>query len=204
MKRVLSILASFIFFISMILVQSCNDVCSCKQVPCPGYNNINFDEWFPYDSAQQIIYTDSLALHSDTATILGVSTRAPYDAKKGCNSANNGCSSNKYIYSNFLSFSYNSSSDWNGALIDSTYSVNVHDFSAQAKILKTTGFDSLNMPSAFYSEIKLNGKAYHNVQVITRTDTIKINEGVYKIFIQKITGLLAYQYYPSHTLLVKK
>src|SRR6478752_3965861 len=59
-KIILNIAAIATISCCIIIIQSCNSVCSCKQVPCPGYRNANFDQWFPYDSSQQITFIDSI------------------------------------------------------------------------------------------------------------------------------------------------
>ena len=204
-KIILNIAVIAPVFYCITIIQSCNSVCSCKQVPCPGYRNTNFDQWFPYDSSQQITFIDSIGKLSETITIFQISTNDPYDAKQGCATANIGCSSNKYIYASNVSFTYASTADWSGSLLDSSYAITVHEFSMNAKSLGNAGFGNLSQPSEFYNTISLNGKNFQNVQAIWMADSANIQqESVYKIFIQKNTGLLAYQYYPSKTILVKK
>jgi hypothetical protein len=204
-KIILNIAVMALVFYCIAIMQSCNSVCSCKQVPCPGYRNTNFDQWFPYDSSQQVTYIDSIGKLSGTITIFQISTNDPYDAKQGCATANIGCSSNKYIYAGNVSFTYASTADWNGSLLDSNYAITVHEFSMNAKGLGNTGFSNVNQSSEFYNNINLNGKNFQNVQAIWMADSSNIQqESVHKIFIQKNIGLLAYQYYPSKTIVLKK
>ncbi len=185
---------------------SCKDTCSCKKVPCPGYKNQMFDQWFPYKTSDQLIFKDSLG-SIDTIMINNVQFTDAYEAKKGCIGADNGCSIRKDIFSkevvnnNYsLKFSveYGSNSDWGGTVVDSGYSMQLYDFKLNAYSLKDTGF--LVWPgqsSKFYTTILFNGQTYKNVQAIWNNDTTSLKTGVYKIYIQKNSGLLAYEYYPS-------
>lgn len=204
MNQFLTCLAVFVVLCSILFLQSCKDVCSCKKVPCPGYSNANFDQWFPYDSAQQVVYADSTGAAADTALIHYASARQAYEASKGCYHSDAGCSSDKSIFSNIFNIRYYSNADWSGVIIDSIYNIDVYDFSVQAQKLDNNGLGLTSVPSAFYAAVTLNGKAYQNVQAIWRTDTVAIKRSIYKIYIQKSTGLLAYEYYPSKTIYLKK
>ncbi len=207
-NRKTTVAISLLFYSSYFL-QACSSnssgTCSCKQVSCPAYKNGNFDQWFPYTQSQQIVYADSANLSiSDTIVITTVSSSQSYQAEQGCGSSNSGCNSDKYIYSDALSFGYNSSSDWNSNMLDSNYSLGVYGFSTTAKGLGSTGLNLTTMPSQFYSNISLNGQQYANVQMIWSTDTTSVKDAVYQVYLQKGTGLLAFRYYPSQTLFVKK
>lgn len=190
----------------IVLLQACKDVCSCKKVTCPAYTNANFDQWFPYTAAQQVIYMDTAhQQNNDTITITDLTATQAYEANKGCYNGASGCSSDKYIYSNNFSVNYNAAADWDGVAIDSNYSLKVYDFSVTAGRLSNTGFGNTSLPEAFYPMLSLNSKDYQNVQVIYRQDTAAIKgEGISEIYLQKNTGLLAYRYYPSQTLFVRK
>ncbi len=198
-----------LLFCSSYFLQACSSnsggTCSCKQVSCPAYKNGNFDQWFPYVQSQQTVYADSAnKLINDTIVITTVSSSQSYGAEQGCGSSNSGCNSDKYIYSDALSFGYNSASDWSGNMLDSNYSLMVHGFTVSAKGLNSTGLNSTNMLSQFYSNLSLNGQLYTNVQMIWNSDTTHTKDAVYQVYLQKRTGLLAYRYYPSQTLFVKK
>ena len=192
-----------LIFLSVIFFQSCNDVCSCKKVSCPGYNNPDFDKWFPYDSAEKIIFTSGNA--NDTAFINYVSQRQPYEANKGCYHSDMGCTADKSISSNIFNVYYHINKDWDGTAVDSGYTLNVYNFSIFAKKLDDEGLQIISFPSKFYTNIQLNDNDYKNVQVIYNSDTL--NEAplnIFAIYLQKNTGVLAYQTYPAKTLFVKK
>jgi len=126
-----------LIFLSVIFFQSCNDVCSCKKVSCPGYSNPDFDTWFPYDSAEKIIFTSGNA--NDTAFINYVSQRQPYEANKGCYHSDMGCTADKSISSNIFNVYYHINKDWGGTAVDSGYTLNVYNFSIFAKKLDDEG-----------------------------------------------------------------
>ncbi len=202
-------IAMGLFFCSSYLLQACSSnsggTCSCKQISCPAYKNSNFDAWFPYTQSQQIVYADSAnSVNQDTIVISTVSATQLYEAQQGCGGTNNGCASNKYIYSPSLSCSYNSSSDWNGNVLDSNYLLSVHDFSTSATGLNSAGLSITTMPSQFYPAINIGGQSYENVQMIWSTDTTNLKDAIYQVYLQKGIGLLAFRYYPSQTLFVKK
>ena len=203
------IIAISLLVCSSCLLQGCSSsgggTCSCKQVSCPAYKNINFDLWFPYTQSQQIVFADSAnSVNQDTIVISTISATQSYEASQGCGSTNNGCSSDKYIYAPSLSFSYNSSSDWDGNVLDSNYSFSVYGFTTTATGLSSAGLGSTTMPSQFYSAINIGGQLYANVQMIFSADTTNVKDAVYEVYLQKGTGLLAFRYYPSQTLFVKK
>lgn len=151
------------------------------------------------------MYADSVNnLINDTVIITNVSSFQPYQAEQGCGGSNAGCASDKYIYADALSFNYNISSDWSGNTLDSNYSLMVHDFTVNAKGLNSTVLNTTNMLSQFYSILSLNGQQYANVQVIWSNDTINTKDAVYQVYLQKGIGLLAFRYYPSQTLFIKK
>lgn len=207
-KHQITIAISLLFY-SSLLLQACSSnsggTCSCKQISCPAYKNSNFDVWFPYTQSQQIVYADSAnSGNQDTIVITTVSASQLYEAKQGCGSTNTGCASDKYIYSPSLLCSYNSSSDWSGNALDSNYSLTVYSFTTAAKGLNNTGLSITTMPSQFYPAINIGGQSYANVQMIWSTDTTNLKDAVYQVYLQKGTGLLAYRFYPSHTLFVKK
>lgn len=203
-------IAISLLFCSSYLLQACSsnsggDTCSCKQVSCPAYKNGNFDVWFPYTQSQQIVFADSAKVAADdTMVITTVSATQSYEAEQGCGSANSGCSSDKYIYSPSLTFSYNSSSDWAGNVLDSNYLLTVYGFTTTATGLSSAGLSGTIMLSQFYPSLNIGGQSYANVQMIFSADTTNVKDFVYQVYLQKGTGLLAFRYYPSHTLFVKK
>ncbi len=198
------------YFMAVIVIStsflfSCNDVCSCKKVSCPAYNNTSFDLWLPYQSSQKIVFTDTAhRLIEDTIDINDVSARQAYEANKGCIDGDAGCSSDKYIYSPELSASYNSSSDWSGTTTDSNYTLSLHDFSVTAKGIGGTGFINTSFPSVYYNNLTLNGKIYESVQTIYRTDTAGAGYDVYQVYLKKGTGLIAWRSQYANTLFVLK
>src|SRR3954454_16769799 len=113
-----------------LLLQACKDVCSCKKVTCPAYTNANFDQWFPYTAAQQIVYMDTAQqFNNDTINITDLTATQAYEANKGCYNGASGCSSDKFVYSTSFSVNYNAAADWDGVAIDSSYSLSVYNFS---------------------------------------------------------------------------
>ena len=188
-----------------LIVLSCNDVCSCKKVSCPAYKNANFDQWFPYQANQTIVFNDTThSLANDTITITSISATESYEANRGCYNGASGCTSNKYIYSSYLSVNYSSSTEWDNSAGDSNYIFTLHDFSVNAKGINSGGFVNTSYPSGYYTSINLAGKTYQNVQTIFRTDTANTNYDVYQVYVEKGVGVIAWRSQYAKTLFVLK
>jgi len=210
----LSILRSekyfFSFFIllsaAVLTLHSCT-VCSCKTVPCPAYANVSFDAWFPYDSGQVIEFKSTGGI-TDTITIGQIETTSAYDAQQGCYHSDNGCNTRKYIYgSGKMTAEYFSSADWNGKLVDKHCFFQLYDFVAAGSDISDTGIVFTTPPpnyrSQYITALTLNGKTYNNLQVFER-DSASLKENIYKVYIARDIGLLAYEYYPAKILFIKK
>jgi len=164
-----------------------------------------FDLWFPYDSGQMDIFESPTGL-KDTFAIGQVETSNAYDAKQGCYSSDNGCSAWKDISSfGKMDARYVSSADWNGKSLENHCSFQLYDFRAEGADISDTGIVFLippaNYQSHYFAELTLNGKSYNNFQVIKR-DSSGLKEGIYKVYIARGIGLVAYEYYPSEIVFI--
>jgi hypothetical protein len=190
-------------------------ICTCKKVPCAGYNNPMFDSWFPYDSGDVKIFSGGSV--TDTFSFSSIYETSNYEAGRGCiMHSDPGCSSVKDITSletngnTFLrkfQATFSASSDWNGNISGKSCAVSVYGFSVDGYDISDTGIvfktPSPSAVSTFNPSVSLSGKTYQSVQVFVR-DTAGLKEGVYKIYIQKNAGVLAYEMYPSKTLFIRK
>lgn len=76
----------------------------------------------------------------------------------------------------------------------------------RAKNLTDTGvtvFPIKFSNTQYFDNITLNGTSYSNVQMITRDTITDKGADIYKVFIAKKIGLLAYEEFPSLALWIK-
>lgn len=191
---------SFTFF-------SCN-VCSCKKVPCPAFEDVNFQTWFAsYQSAQQSIYKYQSSF--DTITLASPIKNETYEASQGCIGANQGCSMNYSAESYEISATLRRKLSLNyfGAPSQKSISIWVMGFDCYANDVNNQGLVPVSgvYTGSFSSSLTLDGKTFNNVQVIMRdTTTNHFIDQPYKIYLSKGPGLIAYEMYPGLQLWVKQ
>src|SRR5687767_11144953 len=86
-----------IFLFIPVFFSSCS-ICDCRQVPCSAFDDPLFEQWFPYQAGQVIVYKTD-AGNSDTITINYFDKSPAYETSKGCYGGSMGCMSNAYIAS---------------------------------------------------------------------------------------------------------
>jgi hypothetical protein len=194
---------SLCLFLTMVFFDNCT-TCSCKQVPCPAFNDTNFNQWFPYNSGDQVIFwnnsvSDTFNLYADRS--------ASYEISQGCFGANGSCMAHCYMYSNELYSSYNRKFQLSiYGTSPKSISLDFYQFNCQAIHIADTGLvfnDSLTH-SHYYPSLNVRGKTFSDVQLITRDTaaTYKIS-GPYKVFLAKKVGIIAYEIYPDLSVWVK-
>ena len=82
--------------ITIYFFDSCN-ICSCKKVPCPAFEDIDFKNWFAYSPGQQIVFKYQSAY--DTIHLSGFEENDAYEASQGCYHGDYGCTQNLNISS---------------------------------------------------------------------------------------------------------
>ncbi len=195
-------ITSFVLLaVLLVSLQGISSFCSKKN--CPAFSDKNFDAWFPYQNGQVVYYkttdgdVDSLYIYSVTkspvsssggygrACVVSASIQAENSDSLGANiflnySLGSGGSNYLLFNANQLFFTGTNITD-SGIVLNSNNSVQ----------------------STFSSSLILNSNIYPNVQVIME-DTTGVQPGVFKIWLAKNTGLLAYQQYPSLKIFVKQ
>jgi len=186
---------------------SCN-VCSCKKVPCPAFEDADFQNWFAaYQSSQQSIFKYQSSF--DTITLAAPQKNETYEASQGCFGRNEGCMMTFSVWSNEITASSRQklSISYAGGPNSSSISLRVMGFNCSAKDLNDQGLvlDPGTYTSNYSASLTLNGTSFNNVQLITR-DTIidRFMDQPYKVYLSKGAGLIAYEMYPGRQLWVKQ
>ena len=208
MKFIFTICLSF----ALLIFNRCT-ICSCKKVPCPAFDNLNFSQWFPYQNGEVVIFGNNAAF--DTLSFSNIQKSSSYDAQQGCFNGSTGCNANCYIYSDQLSSSYNRKLQVSINTItpfqSNTSQKNIvfafYQLNFQATDIVDTGFvlPAGLLSSKYFSTLHIAGSSFNSVQMIYK-DTTADNKfsGPYKIYFAKNTGIVAYENYPDLKLWIKQ
>jgi len=83
----------------------------------------------------------------------------------------------------------------------------LYDFVAGGTGISDTGIvfttPQVNHQSQYFAVFTLNGKPYNNLQVLER-DSTGLKESIYKVYIARNIGLVAYEYYSVKIVFIKK
>ena len=190
---------------------SCS-ICSCKKVSCPAFEDIKYQNWFPYQQGQQIIFKYQLAY--DTITLSGFNKSEAYEANQGCYNGAEGCNQNFSIGSNEIaanfrqkfSINYFSQTAFGSSAVVKSISLFLQGFDCSASDINDQGF--VLKPGLYQSDyspsLSINGTSFNSVQTITRDTTDIAPPQPFKVYLSKGAGLIAYEIFPTHQLWVKQ
>jgi len=196
--------------VTSFFIQSCS-ICSCKKYACPAFQNDKVNEWMMGFSNQRVLYSNN-ASGVDTFTLEPVQISGTYEAKKGCPEGDRGCLSSFVILSSEygptgtpkFAVSFDSFTGWDN---QPTLRILIHvkDLEVHPTDITSTGFiiPDPHVQTAFNPSVTLNGKAFTDVQLI-QVDTSTKTSGVYKFYLARNNGLIAYEEYPSHNLWIRQ
>jgi hypothetical protein len=210
MKTVLVILIG----LTSLLTTACKDVCSCKKVACPEFNDPLFDKWFPYNANQQIIFKTTTG-KTDTITIDYFSKSPSYEAKQGCTGAANGCSEQANIYSYAIdgdkvakfNVFYTISTPFTSSLTTKSLQFHFHQFTISATDITTQGLvldPSQSVQTQNAGTVNLNGSIFSAVQILQRDTVNTRTNGPYKLYLSQNTGIAGYETLPGGELWVRQ
>jgi len=202
--RVICLLLSFAS--GTLVFQSCQ-VCSCKKVPCPAFNDPEFINWFPYTPDQKTIFRYNLL--TDTITIGRLEKSEAYEAGKGCYHGDIGCNMRYHVYSQEMLSNYSykftvnfgSQTPFESSVTTRSFSLKFYTFICDANDINSEGL--LLKPGIFsshyYPSLNIAGSVYNNVQLIIKDTTNSSNKmaGPYKIYLAKNQGMIGYEDYPA-------
>jgi len=202
-------LSTMILSLSFFLFERCN-VCSCKQVTCPAFNDTTFSQWFPYNKGDTLIFQNDTTY--DTISFYDIEKSSAYDIKRGCYGSSNGCTANCRITSNEtydvyrkLHVSIDKVTPFESSATGGMVFFNLYAFNCQSNNIADTGLVTPSVPSKYLTSLNIGGKIYNNVQVFQQdTSGSMTYTGPYKVYLQKNKGVVAYENYPDLKLWVKQ
>lgn len=176
----------------------------CSKKSCPAFSDDNFDTWFPYTKGQRLFFRSSMN-HSDTITIWEIVRSEGYETGgfESRASCDMNASIDAQLSNNFLS---KLSVDFWKADTNTRLSLSVYDFrlpyahlQTQSMTITAPGYSSQYSPSAV-----LGGVTFAGVVEIQRDTTNSKQQGIYKIWLSRQNGLVAYEHYPTREQWVKQ
>ena len=189
------------------IVHSCN-VCTCKKIACPAFEDVDFQTWFAaYQSSQQFIFKYQASF--DTITLSTPNKNEAYESSQGCYGRNQRCSMDFSVGSNEITAGFRQKLliRYFGGPGSASISLWVMGFDCNAIDVNDQGLvlTSGKYTSSYAASLTLNGMSFNNVQVITRdTTTDQFTEQPYKVYLSKGGGMVAYEIFPGHQLWVKQ
>jgi hypothetical protein len=177
---------------------------SCSEPKhCPAFRNVVFDAWFPYEQGQRLVFVNSRQ-EKDTIGIVHVERSEAKEITSGFFKPD--CA----IYADMYgggAMNLNIRCDLKVGAKPTSVGLAEFRFSGSSigdtGIVQGPGADPL-YKGAYYSSINLNGRTYAAVQLLEK-DTAHIpGEGLYRVYLSKESGIIAYEKYPSHELWVKQ
>ena len=192
-------------YISIVIVfipfSSC-DICS-KKVSCPAFNDTLLVQWFPYQLNDRLKF-NSTAGQSQLFLLNSVSSSGPHPsttdrgichAEKDISSAERDSLGQSYFDLRLLQ------QDQYGT--HRAVSFRLLGVNFQGTELGETGFanaftyayndPNINATLQYYNSIQLNGKTFNKVQSIMLDTTVAKKPFVYKLYISRQAGLIAYE-----------
>ena len=200
------------FVAGMILLgcifHSCN-ICTCKKIPCPAFEDVEFQTWFAdYQSSQRSIFKYQSTF--DTITTPAPYKNEAYEENQGCIGARpGGCLMRFSVGSDEVATNLRRklSIGYGGGPGSSSIELSVMGFNCSALDINDQGLvlNTGRYTAGYAASLTLNGISFNNVQVITRDTTLDhFTEQPYKVYISKGPGLVAYEMFPGRQLWVKQ
>ena len=184
--------------------------CSTKTIDCPGFEGTELKEWFNYSDNQALTFKTS-AGEQQVLQLMNTFTTAPYQATGSWQNTIT-CESQQFFESlekDSLSFPKLKVNLYEGANFpgsaDITLAKTFINFQMVTKDSVTSIIfgNSITMVQRSTS-LQLDNKTFADVYEARRDTTDNKNAGVYKVYIARQQGLVAYGEYPSLKLWVKQ
>jgi hypothetical protein len=203
----MKLLASILLFASATWFTSCK--CSYKTYDCPAFNSAALSGWFPYGDITTLIFEngsgqrDSIYLKNTMTTeahTITARSRSCY-ASKTFTSTENPTAGFKKLSIGLIRTEADNIMDEATVSVKADASFNFRGVTVNE--LGTANFKySVPVSIQYLPSVSLSGKTFTNVAISYRDTTNSKLSGVYKLYIAKNTGLVAYEDFPSRTLWV--
>lgn len=170
---------------------------------CPAFSNKVFDAWFPYKQDQLLIFMNSRQ-EKDSIRILHYGRSAAVEIETGFFKPDCGIRAD-IIGGGAMELDISCQLQVGSK---ATY-LKIDDFFVAGSAVGDTGIvlspgSVQGYKSAYHSRLNLNGKTYPSVQLLEK-DTNVIQSGIlYRVYLSKENGIIAYEKYPSRELWVKQ
>lgn len=206
----------FLLIACLVFLAGCK-ICTCKQITCTAFDDALFNTWAPYQKDELLVFKNDAGV-ADTILIVTVRKSEAYQGTTGGGyGCGKGCFADASIYGTNMSgedyekFSFTASkSDPNGSASAplNFVGLRMNRVMFQGKSLTDTGFTPTDYSpkhiSKFSSSLTLSSKQFTNVQMIMADTSVVKLPGVYKVYLQKGKGLVAWESYPQKTLWVRE
>ncbi len=187
----------FFIFLAMLFVGIEGSFTFCSKSVCPGFTDAYYDQWFPYTTGQQIVFA-TLSGKADTVKIGSAEKSQPFSSYNACGSSYASVRSDSgstFFYVN----AYNNGNTQTTIMLDSfeTAGIAISDTGI------VTNAESVSIPPKFLSSVTLNGKTFSDVQLLSK-DTIYSSTNIYKVWMARNKGLVAYQKRIANELFIRQ
>jgi hypothetical protein len=185
-----------------------------KKIDCPGFNDTELTQWFPYVDNQQLIF-QSNTNERDTFTLQNVETTESYQSTTGYNR-----SPVCQAFKRFQSYEKNQNkvsrlnlqlivmSDTYDSIIVRNADFSLDSIDINMTNLRDTGFQSITtylgtMTQKHFPTFQIGGQSFMKVTAAYRDTVQDKRSGIYEIYFALNNGLIAYKTYPSLVTWVK-
>jgi hypothetical protein len=207
--RIRKLIAPLCLVVFITHLNACTEECD-KRVPCPGYEENELDAWLPIDTKTKLTFSTNTNLQQ-TFTFYNVYTSKPAEVRErtgACMAHKRGSSVERdNIYGSLLELDLQSTTPFYETKASLSATIRLMGTTLYAQDLQEKGFleystynNNRTVLRYYYNSIQLNGKSFSNVQS-AMIDTLGLDGQnttmLYRIYIAKGQGLIAYETYPG-------
>ncbi|HEY1165027.1 MAG TPA: hypothetical protein VGE90_07655 [Chitinophaga sp.] len=181
--------------------------CDRKKI-CPAFSYGNYDAWFPYTEGQQLLFMNARQ-EKDSIIIFQNSRSTATEKEWGWWGSEPRCSMESEIKGGegygYLNIACDIREDYKDIRAGvGGFTVSGGSIGDTGLVRDTFAMRNSGYKSTYHSSLILNGKTFPSVQLFER-DTVNIQtEGVWRMYLCKGNGIIAYETYPAHELWVKQ
>ena len=217
MKNIKLLIHACLLLMVANLYHSCQ-VCTCKTITCNGFNDVQFDRWFPYKENDLLVYKTTTGA-TDSTKITSAYRTEQYEGRTG---GGYGCGKGCFSEARFFGYKpdgsgtgklaimamkQNPTGTGNEVFQQISFSFANKGFSARSIV--DTGF-ILNdnyaqlATTKFDTQLTLGSKTFLNTQTVLIDTSKNKQPGAYKFYFARDIGLVAWENYPDKTVWIKE
>jgi len=172
-----------------------------RTISCPAFSDAAFDAWLPYQQDQWLFFINSRQ-QKDSIRI-GVVERSQAEVVKGGGYNSPKCNIYAYIRGNgnvFLNIQNQEAKAVSLALDDFNFYGGAMGDSGIRYVPETGPYKTV-----YYYSHTLGAQTFNNVELLEKDTTgMKGGEHIYRVYLSRENGIIAYERYPSHDLWLKQ